>query len=141
MRILLDSKISEIKSDQVLSSNLQDLLDILKETGAEVEIGSLSLNEIEKTDSIIDFLVTEDRDIHQKASRKDLDDRVLLVEEALRIFNNYINNDTGMAPLPLKREYVRDLDYEDPIFDSLKEEYLPEFEDWFKKISDEGRMG
>jgi hypothetical protein len=109
MRILLDSKIREIKSDHVLSSNLQDLLDILKETGAEIDIGLLSLNDIEKTDSTIDFLVTEDRDIHQKASRKDLDDRVLLVEEALRIFNNYINKDTRIAPLPLKREYVSDL--------------------------------
>jgi len=141
MRILLDSKICEIKSDQVLSSNLQDLLDILKKIGAEIDIGPLTLNDIEKKDSTIDFLVTEDRDIHQKASRKDLDDRVLLVEEALQIFNNYINKDTEIAPLPLKREYVRDLDYDDPIFDSLKEEYMPKFEGWFKKISDEGRMG
>ena len=141
MRILLDSKIREIKSDHVLSSNLQDLLDILKETGAEIDIGLLSLNDIEKTDSTIDFLVTEDRDIHQKASRKDLDDRVLLVEEALRIFNNYINKDTRIAPLPLKREYVSDLNYEDPIFDSLKEEYMPKFEGWFKRISKEGRKG
>lgn len=141
MRILLDSKIREIKSDHVLTSNLQDLLDILKETGAEVDIGPLSLIDIEKADSTIDFLVTEDRDIHQKASRKDLDDRVLLVEEALRIFNNYINKDTRIAPLPLKQEYVRDLNYEDPIFDSLKEEYMPIFEGWFKRISKEGRKG
>jgi len=31
------------------------------------------------------------------------------------------------------------LDLSDPIFDSLKEEYHPEFEDWFKKISKEPR--
>lgn len=139
MRILLDSKIHEIKSDHVLSSNLQDLLDVLEEAGAEVLIGALSLRDIEKADSTIDFLVTEDRDLHQKASTKDLDDRVLLVEEALRIFNNYINKDTRIAPFPLKHEYVRNLNYDDPIFDSLKEEYLPEFEDWFKKISEKGR--
>ncbi|MGB7571045.1 MAG: hypothetical protein WBL87_04750 [Methanothrix sp.] len=139
MRILLDSKIHEIKSDHVLSSNLQDLLDVLEEAGAEVLIGALSLRDIEKADSTIDFLVTEDRDLHQEASTKDLDDRVLLVEEALRIFNNYINKDTRIAPFPLKHEYVRNLNYDDPIFDSLKEEYLPEFEDWFKKISEKGR--
>ena len=120
MRILLDSKIHKIKSDHVLSSNLQDLLDVLEEAGAEVLIGALSLRDIEKADSTIDFLVTEDRDLHQEASTKDLDDRVLLVEEALRIFNNYINKDTTIAPFPLKHEYVRNLNYDDPIFDSLK---------------------
>jgi hypothetical protein len=31
------------------------------------------------------------------------------------------------------------LNYEDPIFDTLKEEYMPGFEGWFKKISKEGR--
>ncbi len=67
MRILLDSKINEIESDHVLSSNLQDLLDALKEAGAEVIVGPLSLRDIEKSDSVIDFLVTEDRDIHQEA--------------------------------------------------------------------------
>ena len=141
MRILLDSKINEAKSDHVLSSNLQDLLDTLRETGAEVIIGPLSLREIDRVDSIIDFLVTENRDIHQEASAKDLDDRVLLVEEALRIFSNYINKDTRIAPFPLKQEFVRTLNYGDPIFDSLKEEYMPIFEGWFKKISKEGRKG
>jgi hypothetical protein len=139
MRILLDSKIHEITADHILSNNLQDLLDVLKEAGAEVIIGPLSLKDLEKADPLIDFLVTEDRDLHKDASTKDLDDRVLLVEEALRIFNNYINKDTRIAPLPLKQEYVRNLNYEDPIFDSLKEEYMPGFEGWFKKISKEGR--
>lgn len=141
MRILLDSKINEAKSDHVLSSNLQDLLDALKQAGAEVIVGQLSLRDIEKADSAIDFLVTEDRDIHQEASTKDVDDRVLLVEEALRIFNKYINKDTRIAPFPLKHEYVKNLNYNDPIFDSLKEEYMPIFEGWFKRISKEGRKG
>lgn len=139
MRILLDSKARETKSDCVLASNLQDLLDVLGEAGAWVIIGSPSLNDIERADLKIDFLVTEDRDLHQEASKRELDDRVLLVEEALRIFNNYINKDTRIAPFPLKHEYVRDLNYSDPIFDSLKDEYMHEFEGWFKKISKEGR--
>jgi hypothetical protein len=139
MRILLDSKIYEITADQVLLNNLQDLLGVLKEARAEVIIGPLSLKDLERTDLVIDFLVTEDRDLHKDASTKDLDDRVLLVEEALQLFNNYINKDTRIAPLPLKHEFVRDLNYEDPIFDTLKEEYMPGFEGWFKKISKEGR--
>jgi hypothetical protein len=38
----------------------------------------------------------------------------------------------------LKKELARNLNLEDPIFDTLKRDY-PEFQDWFKKISDEGR--
>ncbi len=139
VRILLDNKIYVITEDHILSNNLHDLLEVLKEAGAEVIIGPLSLRDLEKADSVVDFLITEDRDLHKNASTKDLDDRVLLVEEALRIFNNYINKDTRIAPLPLKQEYVRNLNYDDPIFDSLKEEYMPGFEGWFKKISKEGR--
>jgi len=139
MRILLDSKICEITADHVLSNNLQDLLDVLKEVGAEVITGPLSLKDLGRADFVIDFLVTEDRDLHKDASTKDLDDRVLLVEEALQIFNSYINKDTKIVPLPLKRKLVRDLNYDDHIFDTLKEEYKPGFEDWFKKISTEGR--
>jgi hypothetical protein len=86
MRILLDSKIYEITADQVLLNNLQDLLGVLKEARAEVIIGPLSLKDLERTDLVIDFLVTEDRDLHKDASTKDLDDRVLLVEEALQLF-------------------------------------------------------
>lgn len=139
MRILLDSKIYEITADHVLSNNLQDLLDVLKGVGAEVITGPLSLKDLVRADFVIDFLVTEDRDLHKEASTKDLDNRVLLVEEALQIFNSYINKDTKIVPIPLKRELVRNLNYEDHIFDTLKEEYKPDFEGWFKKISKEGR--
>ena len=139
MRILLDSKIYEITADHVLSNNLQDLLDVLKGVGAEVITGPLSLKDLVRADFVIDFLVTEDRVLHKEASTKDLDNRVLLVEEALQIFNSYINKDTKIVPIPLKRELVRNLNYEDHIFDTLKEEYKPDFEGWFKKISKEGR--
>ena len=50
--------------------------------------------------------------------------------------------DTEIKPGQLntyKEDYVYNLDLNDPIFDSLKEEYHPEFEDWFKKISKEPR--
>lgn len=139
MRILLDRKIHETTTDNILSKNLQDLLYVLKQAGAETIIGPLSLADLERAVPAIDFLVTEDRNLHQDACLKSLDDRVLLVEEALRIFNNYINVETKIAPIPLKQEYVRNLNYNDPIFESLKEEYKPKFEGWFNRISREGR--
>lgn len=87
----------------------------------------------------VDFLITEDRGIHKKASKLGINDRVLLIDEALQIFNSYIHKELIIAPPALKNEIVYNLNYEDPIFDTLKEDYNPEFGDWFKKISREGR--
>ena len=86
----------------------------------------------------VDFLVTEDISIHKKASGLGIDDRVLLIDEAIRLFINYLPEYGIKAPLPLKNEHVKNLDLGDPIFDTLKEEY-PEFQGWFKKISNKGR--
>lgn len=88
----------------------------------------------------VDFLITEDRSLHKKASILGIDDRVLLVDEALRIFLNYVPEYGVIAPLPLKNEPVRNLNLEDPIFNTLKKEY-PEFQAWFRKIAIGGRRG
>lgn len=138
MRVLLDSEVHEIKADRILSDNLKDLLKILADIKAEVATRSISSKDIEKNDAF-DFLVTENRDFHKEASLKNVSDKVLLVDEALQIFDSYINKDSKIAPPPLKSEFVSKLNYDDPIFDSLKEEYKPEFREWFKKISDQGR--
>jgi len=86
----------------------------------------------------VDFLVTEDRGIHKKASGLGIDDRVLLIDEAIQVFTNYLPDYKIMAPLPLKDEPVKNIDLRDPIFNSLKKDY-PEFQDWFRKISNKGR--
>lgn len=86
-----------------------------------------------------DFLITEDRRIHKKAGKLGMNERILLIDEAIQIFKSYIHREKVIAPPALKNEVVYNLSYEDPIFDSLKEEYHPEFSDWFKKISREGR--
>ena len=86
----------------------------------------------------VDFLVTKDRGIHKKAYRSGVDDRVLLISDALRIFNQYISKEWIIHPLALREEYVYNLNPKDPIFDSLKKDY-EEFDKWFKKISREGR--
>ncbi len=87
-----------------------------------------------------DFLITSDHNIHQKSKRLGIKDRVLSVDEAIEIFGNrvYTNN---ISHLPaLRDEFVYNLDLNDQFFDSLKEEYGENnFENWFKRISREGR--
>lgn len=86
----------------------------------------------------VDFLLTEDKRIHRKARRFGIEDRVLLINDALQIFEGYIQKKPVLAPAALREQYAYNLDLRDAIFDSLKKDY-PEFEQWFKKISREGR--
>ena len=88
----------------------------------------------------VDFLITNDKGIHQKAKRIDIKDRVLSVNEALDIFSDLISKSYQSHLPALKDEFVYNLDINDPFFNSLKVEYgHNEFIKWFKKISREGR--
>lgn len=86
---------------------------------------------------VVDFLITEDEIIHKKALRVGVSDRVFRVSEALRYFKREIVEGILHPPL-LKHIPVYNLDLDDSIFDSLKEEYNG-FNLWWKKISREGR--
>ena len=86
----------------------------------------------------VDFLVTEDRDIHKKAIKLGIDNRVLLIAEALTVFHGHLQKDSIIIPPALELKPIHNLNLSDPFFDSLKEVY-PEFDDWFKKIKREGR--
>lgn len=86
----------------------------------------------------VDFLISEDRGIHNKALKLALSDRVLSSEEALTIFEKDLIKEKVRHPPALKSEFVYNLNLEDQFFDSLKNTY-PEFEVWFKKICRQGR--
>lgn len=86
----------------------------------------------------VDFLMTEDKGIHKKASDIGIKERVLLIDDALQIFKKDIATSKPISPPALKEDFVYNLDLNDPIFDKLKKDY-PEFEKWFLKISKEGR--
>jgi len=84
----------------------------------------------------VHILITEDKEIHRKALRINLEHRVLDIESALNYFIDL--HERRFSHVLLKEDSVFSIKIDDPIFDSLKEEYV-EFEKWFKKISREGR--
>ncbi|MDD2666584.1 MAG: PIN domain-containing protein [Methanocellales archaeon] len=86
----------------------------------------------------VDFLITEDKGIHRKAIDIGISDRILLIDDALQIFQNDVKMSKPISPPALKEDYVYNLDLTDPIFDTLKKDYQ-EFPKWFEKISREGR--
>lgn len=86
----------------------------------------------------VDFLITEDRDIHNKARRLNIEDRVLLISDAIRVIDQYLPKPSFTPPLALRDDYVYNLNTADPIFESLREDYV-EFDEWLAKIKREGR--
>ncbi len=86
----------------------------------------------------VDFLVTEDRGILRKSNRVRLHDRVLAVSDALHLFRTLVLKEKPVSPPALREEFIYNLHLEDPIFDSLKREYMG-FDDWFREKAREGR--
>ncbi len=86
----------------------------------------------------VTFLLTEDSRLRKKSERVALRNRVLSIDEALTVFAPKSKERALSRPPALSTIPVYSLNLSDPFFDPLKEQY-PEFTEWFKKISQEGR--
>lgn len=86
----------------------------------------------------VDFLVTNDRGIHKKAKRMEIQEHVLDVNMALEIFKKEVATENPLNLPALKNDFVYNLNINDPFFESLKEEY-EDFKSWFTQISKSGR--
>ncbi len=78
----------------------------------------------------VDFLITEDLEIHKTAKKFNLEEQVLTINEALITLDIKL----PYKPTTIKKTTVDTLDLNNPIFDTLKEDYEV-FEDWFNKIA------
>ncbi len=85
----------------------------------------------------VNFLITEDLGIHKKAKKVNLEERVLNIIEALDLFKKELPKDVKLPPA-LHKTTMANLNINDPLFDSLREDY-PEFTDWFARKSRAGR--
>jgi rRNA-processing protein FCF1 len=85
----------------------------------------------------VDFLITEDRGIHKKARHLGIPDRVLLIADAVLLFGSGTTESKLVHPPALKQVPMHNLDFGDPIFESLRQEYV-EFDEWLKKRARDG---
>jgi len=191
MRVLIDTNIIIYREDpEILTENLQFLMNTLNESENRIVVHPLSIEEIKKDpdeqrrninlskvktysrlkhpplfdkdtefnsivkppknahdyvdnallyavyNNAVSFLITQDKGIHKKALKLKIDESVLSIDEALSIFQTVTPPN---MPLAIHMDSTHNLDYDDPILDHLKEDYYPEFEDWFKKIQLQGR--
>lgn len=71
----------------------------------------------------VDFLLTEDKGIHKKAEILGVAERIFLIEEALEFFSKLLPKHRISAPPAIKFIPTYNLNLEDSIFNSLKEDY------------------
>lgn len=83
----------------------------------------------------VNFLITNDFDLKKKSKIVKLDSKVLTIDEALDTFKN-IEEPVIKKPPFIVKEYLYNIDLDDPFFDSLKEDYKT-FEKWFIKKREE----
>lgn len=84
----------------------------------------------------VEALITEDRTIHQKASDLGISERVFTIDTFLEKVTAENPDLSDYKVLSVKKEYFGNLDLGDNFFDSFREDYA-EFEEWFKRKSDE----
>ncbi|MES2676905.1 MAG: GNAT family N-acetyltransferase [Pseudomonadota bacterium] len=78
----------------------------------------------------IDFLVTQDRGIHKRASQLDIADRVFYVEDALVWLREKYDRTPVTLPF-IEEKKCHQINHQDDIFDSLRRDYTT-FDQWFK---------
>ncbi|HVW67097.1 MAG TPA: hypothetical protein VHA78_05230 [Candidatus Peribacteraceae bacterium] len=84
------------------------------------------------------YLISEDNGIHAKARRiAGMEDRVFFIEEFIEMVREQFEQVTPMLPT-IEEVEINTLNVDDPIFDSLKEDY-DGFTDWFHRKAEEGR--
>ncbi|MCY4391165.1 MAG: GNAT family N-acetyltransferase [Chloroflexi bacterium] len=86
----------------------------------------------------VHYLVTNDDGIHRKARRLGVSqDRVLTIADALALLDTLVSSPQRPPPQVAARA-LHSLRSDDPIFESLRSDYL-EFDQWLEKVSREGR--
>ena len=88
--------------------------------------------------SAVDYLITEDRQLLRAAGVVGLQNRALSIDSAVRLFTKWSANKEIPRPPALVDIPVHNLRISDPIFSQLKGNYS-EFEEWFRKVSAQGR--
>jgi hypothetical protein len=86
----------------------------------------------------VDFLISEDKGIHKKASRLNISSRVLFLQDAI-LFLKDLFDEVPPPPPAVRLIPAFELNENDSIFNTLREDYSPEFDIWLKKCKREGR--
>ncbi len=103
----------------------------------------VSINDINDTrllnelvNNRVNFLISNDKKIHEKASRLGVDRFVFTIESFLEKVTSENPGLVDYKVLSIKREYIGNIAIGDSFFNTLRNDYKG-FEEWFNKKSDE----
>ncbi|WP_454762323.1 GNAT family N-acetyltransferase [Caulobacter segnis] len=105
----------------------------IRKPNDEVDVALLHALEL----NAVDFLITEDRGIHERVKLTPLSSRVFTVVDALVWLRRTFDPTPVALPLIADR-HAYEIDKDDEIFDSLREGY-PAFDKWWAKCVNEHR--
>jgi predicted nucleic acid-binding protein/L-amino acid N-acyltransferase YncA len=97
-------------------------------------VDTLLLNEVYL--ERVDFLITEDKNIHTKANLLGLSTKVFKIDEYLEKVSAENPGLVDYKVLAVKKQYFGEVNLKDSFFDSFREDYA-EFDKWFIKKSDD----
>lgn len=89
-------------------------------------------------ETAVDILVSEDDGVHKKAQRAGLHDRVVTLDDAIRMFRALSPKESDRPPPAVRHIMCSEVDPNDPIFKSFREDY-PDFDLWLAKCSTQKR--
>ncbi len=84
----------------------------------------------------VDFLVTEDKKIHDKAKAIGMDSKVFTIESFIEKVTSENPSLVDYKTLAVRKELFGNVDLVDTFFDSFRTDYVG-FDSWFNKKSDE----
>lgn len=87
----------------------------------------------------VGLLVTNDDRIHKKAARLGVASRVYTLNDAISALER-LSDRTPSPPPAVRATVAHELDAKDPILDSLRADYAPDFDDWLARAKRNQRL-
>jgi predicted nucleic acid-binding protein len=143
-KVRRDTNISKIRSYTLLESppspfEDQEFLQLIGETRSPNDSVDFWILYAAYRNAV-SYLITEDKGMIRRAGRIGIKTKVISVDEARKLFAKSEPRSLLQFIPALSTVPVYSLRLEDPFFDGLKKDYHPDFERWFKRIAEEGRM-
>lgn len=133
------SKLEKYEPLEDYSEPTESFLSQIKNSKINDQIDNCQLFQLYK--QYVEFFITEDKGIHSKSSKFDLNERVMDIDQALKFLEDQFIIKIPSHPI-LKEHSVRDIEdvFNSSFFDSLREDYGEnEFNSWTQKCVRENR--
>tara|TARA_Y100000815_G_scaffold40068_1_gene32985 strand:+ start:669 stop:2174 length:1506 start_codon:yes stop_codon:yes gene_type:complete len=136
---IIISKLNKYQSLQDYAKPTTEFNSKFKNNKINDEIDNKQLFQLEK--GFVDFFVTQDNGIHKNAKKINLEDKVLTIDQALKMLEEQFTFKIPSHPI-LREHSIREIEdkFDSSFFDSLRDDYgTAEFNKWLQKCAKKNR--